>query len=112
MPHGVICGTLMAMANEINVRELRKGPNDHVALKKYATLGKLFLEEKGKSDDYYIDGFVRYLHNQTSELQLPGLGKYGLNKNDMKDICSSTDCKNNPVKLNMEELIEILERRI
>ncbi len=24
IPHGVICGTLMAAANEINVRELRK----------------------------------------------------------------------------------------
>ena len=25
IPHGVVCGTLMAQANAINVRELRKG---------------------------------------------------------------------------------------
>ena len=32
------------------------------ALNKYSVLGKLFLDEKGKTDDYYIDGFIRYLH--------------------------------------------------
>ena len=58
IPHGLVCGTLMASSNEINVRELRKKSDNLTALKKYALLGELFLDEEGKTDDYYIDGFI------------------------------------------------------
>ena len=58
IPHGLVCGTLMAKSNEINVRELRKNAGNLTALKKYSLLGQLFLDEKGKNDDYYIDGFI------------------------------------------------------
>ena len=112
IPHGVICGTLMAKANEINIRELRKSSDNDHALKKYMSLGRLFLNTQGKSDDYYIDGFLAYLHKQTDELQIPQLRKYGINEKDIIEICSGTDCKNNPVKLNIEELIEIISARI
>ena len=33
IPHGLVCGTLMAKSNEINVRELRKNPGNHDCLK-------------------------------------------------------------------------------
>jgi hypothetical protein len=52
----------MAKANEINVRELRKKPGVGIALKKYSLLGKIFIDESGKTDDYYIDGIVDRLH--------------------------------------------------
>jgi alcohol dehydrogenase class IV len=112
IPHGVICGTLMAVANEVNIRKLRKESGNDSALKKYASLGRLFLDEELKGDDYYIDGFVRYLYSLNDELKLPRLGKYGINENEIDEICSATECKNNPVKLNMEELKEIISRRI
>jgi len=112
IPHGVVCGTLMAISNEVNIRELRKRKNISVALNKYAILGKLFLKEERKSDAYYIDGFIRYLHRLTDEFQLPGLKKYGLGEKDVELICSITEIKNNPVKLALEDLSEIVSSRL
>ncbi len=112
IPHGVLCGTLMAKANEINVRELRKKPGDQTALNKYSILGRLFLDEQGKSSDYYIDGFIAYLHRQTDDLGLPLLKKYGVGEKDIESICAGTENKNNPVKLNRDELAEIISARL
>ncbi len=112
IPHGLICGTLMAVSNEINVKILRKTRSNREALHKYATLGRIFLEKENRSDNYYIDGFINYLHNLTSELCLPALKKAGVKEQDVEDICSLTDCKNNPELLNKEDLIEILTRRL
>ena len=112
IPHGLICGTLMAVSNEINVRELRRSFINPAALKKYAILGKLFLDIKGKSDQYYTDGFISYLHSLTEDLQLSGLKNYGLGENDVELICSKTEIKNNPVKLAVEDLAEIVLRRL
>jgi len=111
IPHGLICGTLMATSNEVNVRKLRKTPDAEAALNKYAILGNLFLEENNKSRDYYIDGFIDYLHELTSYMHLLGLKEAGVNKNDIEEICNLTESKNNPVKLGKEELMEILIKR-
>jgi alcohol dehydrogenase class IV len=111
IPHGLVCGTLMASSNEINVRELRKNSNSG-ALKKYALLGELFLDGKGKTEDYYIDGFIGYLHKLTDDLQLPGLGKFGLEEVDIGLICKLTEIKNNPIKLSLEDLEEIVRSRL
>ena len=112
IPHGVICGTLMAKSNEINVRELRKKTDNHNGLKKYSLLGKLFLGGNDKKNDYYIDGFIQHLFNITLDLQLPGLKEYGLIEKDVELICKETDIKNNPVKLVVEDLIEIIAGRL
>jgi len=111
IPHGILCGTLMAPANELTVKKLKKGYGNQEALAKYIQLGELFLDVRGKSEDYYIDGFVGYLHHLTEELQLPGLKKFGIKENDMERICRITDCKNNPVKLDTSDLMEILLER-
>jgi alcohol dehydrogenase class IV len=112
IPHGLVCGTLMAVANEVNVRELRQEAPGSEALAKYATLGKIFIDGAGRSEDYYIDGFISYLHELTDALELPGLRKYGLNQNDIRIISSETDNKNNPVRLSPDVLVEIISRRL
>ncbi len=112
IPHGVLCGTLMATANEVNVRELRKANPGHPALKKYAALGKIFSEVEGKDDHYYIDDFIDNLHQLTAQLKLPGLGSYGLKREDVTLVSSMTDTKNNPVRLSPDLLAEIIERRL
>lgn len=112
IPHGLVCGTLTAVTNEVNVRELRKEPSGAEALVKYAALGKIFIEESGKSEDFYIDGFISYLHELTYALELPGLRKFGLNQNDIRIISSETDNKNNPVRLSPDDLVEIVSRRL
>jgi alcohol dehydrogenase class IV len=112
IPHGVICGTLMASANAINVRELRRCDNNSPALKKYSSLGRLFLGDDGKSVDYYINGFIEHLNELTRKLKLPELKQFDIKENDIQFICENTDIKNNPFKLTREDLIEILNSRL
>jgi alcohol dehydrogenase class IV len=112
IPHGLVCGTLMAKSNEVTVRELRRKPGDGVALRKYSMLGQLFLDVKGKKDDYYIDGFVTYTHDLTDDLRLPGLKRYGVDEKDILSICKLTENKNNPLKLNPENMAEIIISRL
>jgi alcohol dehydrogenase class IV len=111
IPHGLICGTLMAAANRVNVRELRAGSGNR-ALEKYAELGKLFHEKEGKTDDYYVDGFIHYLYELTATVQLPDLEGFGLDKRYIEEICTQTDNKNNPVNLSSENRAEILQERL
>ena len=111
IPHGLICGTLMAAANEINIRELRNRESNEVALKKYAFLGKLFVNKDGQTDEYYQDFFISYLYDLTKELKLTGLKKAGFKEEDIGIVCSKTEIKNNPVKLADENLEEILYKR-
>ncbi len=111
IPHGLICGTLMAATNRINVKELRAS-SGYNTLKKYAELGKIFLDSDGKNDDYCIDGFIDYLYEITTLLQLPGLERFGLEDRNIEEIGARTDNKNNPVKLSRKMLTEILEERI
>lgn len=111
IPHGVICGTLMAISNEINVRELRKKSGDRAALKKYAELGRLFSKDKGEKDDCFIDGFISYLHKLSVDFRLPGLKQFGVRESDLEKICAVTALKNNPVDLSSDDLLEIITSR-
>ncbi len=108
--HGIVCGTLMAAANDLNVRILRKNDPSSLALKKYTLLGKLFSGETGKSDDYYVDGFLQFLQVLTRELKFKGLKAFGMEEKEIRPICTYTEMKNNPVKLSVDDLVEIVER--
>ncbi len=112
IPHGVVCGTLMAASNRLTVKELRKNLNTGPFLRKYAELGNIFIKECGKPSDFYIDGFIDYLYQLTDELQIPLLSEYGFKENNIKDISENTGNKNNPVKLGKEELEEVLRERV
>lgn len=112
IPHGVVCGTLMAPANRIIVRELRSGKGRVEALAKYTALGRIFTPDEGKTDDYYIDGFIDCLFSFSEELMLPRLSRYGIEPSHFDEICSNTGQKNNPVKHGNDELIEILTDRL
>lgn len=112
IPHGVVCGTLMAKANEINVRRLRKSSDGQEALRKYAIIGRVFADAESKSDSYYADFLIDYLHALTYLLKLPLLSMSGLGKNDIPGIVTQSDLKNNPVKLSDEDLAELILGRM
>jgi alcohol dehydrogenase class IV len=112
IPHGVVCGTLMAPANAITVKRLREQQNAAPFLAKYAELGKLFANEDGKSQDYYIDCFIGILDEWTEMMNIRRLGKYEIKASDMDRIIDVTDSKNNPVKLGKEDLNAIIEARL
>jgi alcohol dehydrogenase class IV len=101
----------MAAANEVIVRKLRKTTGYENALRKYARLGKIFVDDELTDDDNNIDGFISYLNEMTKRLNLPGLKSSGVEEAALGKICASTDIKNNPVKLDENDLLEIISKR-
>ncbi len=111
VPHGLICGTLMGAANEVTVRKLRSLGGNENAMRKYAQLGKTFMDDELPCDENYIDGFISYLNEMTTRLHLSGRRRLGVEESAVEKICESTDCKNNPVRLSRDELTEIIYKR-
>jgi alcohol dehydrogenase class IV len=112
IPHGIICGTLMGTANRRNVEVLCNEGNNNITLNKYAIVGKMFIKDTGKSNEYYARAFVDHIEKLITILKLPGLGCFGIKAEQADKIVDSTSLKNNPVSLTREDLLNILLTRI
>ncbi|MEE4137055.1 MAG: iron-containing alcohol dehydrogenase, partial [Desulforhopalus sp.] len=111
IPHGVICGSLMAPANRLTLARLRKTGGNHPALGKYSILGKIFSGTERAADQWYQDFFIAELERLSTGLQIPPLSAYGLGKDDIPRIIAASDNKNNPLPLTEEELTSLLATR-
>ena len=113
IPHGVVCGTLMAAVNSVTAKKLwRDGVSNGTAFKKYVEIGKLFAGTHTKSDTYYLDFCTNEIERLTRELQLPLLSDYGVKEKHFDEIIALTGLKYHPIKLDEEDLKEILGRRL
>jgi alcohol dehydrogenase class IV len=112
IPHGVVCGTLMAETNSLTVERILKSDDDHYLLMKFASAGKIFSSWKGRSDSYYSAVLIEHLNEITEMLHIPRLSEFGVKAVDLEKISDSTSNKNNPVKLTKEEMITILTKRL
>ena len=113
IPHGVVCGTLMGAANKITIKKLMsQGLADSTVFKKYVKMGQLFAGSQEQSDTYYLDFFISELERLTKKLKLPLLSAYGLEEKNFDEIVAATGLKNHPVKLEEEDLKEILGARL
>lgn len=124
MPHGVVCGTLVASATESNIAALRNRGNQGdragqdasgavaIALAKYAKVGVLFGGDEAKGQAYNCDFLVAKLRAWTDILKLPRLGAYGITAADFGRIADKTSNRHNPVKLDRREIGELLARRL
>lgn len=109
IPHGAICSSLIAAANKVTVRKLRSSKSNDVALLKYASIGKMFSIPGDKSDEYYTDLLLSVMETWATEMDIPGLAKAGVTAQDFEKIVKASDNKNNPVPLDTDEMMEVLE---
>ena len=116
IPHGVVCGTILAEATKMNIKILKKiGSENKISLKKYADIGVLLSNEPlntGNKLSENLSILIKTLENWTYVLKLDKLSKYGISYNDIKNIVEKTGLKNNPVNLSKKNMIEILENRL
>lgn len=111
VPHGVVCGTLLAGATSMNITKLSVSEPSSDALKKYSRAGFLL---SGK-EEYTGNGselLIELLNTFTRQLAIPKLSDYGIGKGDIEKILRDSDNKSNPVKLNSEEMGRIILERI
>ena len=112
LPHGELCGTLMAAANRITLDSLRKSRQSEPALARYAQLGEMFAEKAGKSTEYYQDSFIDMLDHLTAISGLRPLAGFGVTAADVLPIVQGSNSKNNPVTLTDEQLAAVITARL
>lgn len=114
IPHGVVCGTLVAAATAVNIRALREREPRHPALSRYARVGRLLTGEALVDDAEAGDALVALLDEWTRLLGLPTLDRFGITLEDHPRIVASSrgsSMKTNPIVLEDKEINEILEAR-
>ena len=116
IPHGVVCGTLLAESTKMNITQLQKiGDAGKKGLLKYAMVGALLVGKEGYENvdvSYYCSILIDTLEKWTNDLNIDRLGKYGITIKEVDKIVEKAGLKNNPVQLRREDIMEIVRNRI
>ncbi len=109
IPHGVVCGTLLAPANRVTIDRLRKlGSEGEARLEKIARVGRLLSGRADAGRDLGCDLLLERLEEWSAALRMPRLGDYGVVGSDIESIAKAAGNGNNPVKLDVQAITEIL----
>lgn len=114
VPHGVVCGTLLATATEINVAAMKARQPDHPALPKYAEIGRRFAMQKGLNGDDARAFLLDVLRRWEAALAMPRLGDYGVASSDIPRLVADASPRlgTNPIALTDAEIGAIVAARI
>jgi len=112
VPHGVICGSLLAPSTHLTIDKLLDSDPEYPALRKYARAGEMISGLKEISVTEACDLLVETIDRWTGILGIPRLSQFGISANDIDRIVRETGNKNNPVKLNDSELRQVLLARL
>ncbi len=115
IPHGVVCGTLLAEATQVNITAIQQRDQTNIALKKYEKIGKLMCNDFKLSENESLSKLVDILNKWTELFELPKLSKYGVTKNDFQKIITDSrgsSMQTNPVVLLDSEIESILNKRL
>jgi alcohol dehydrogenase len=111
VPHGVVCGSLMAPVFAATIDNLLDQP-EHPALSKLIIVSKVFADFKYKKDLEYLQSFKEKLIHITTLLEIPLLSEFGLKEEYVENIVKHTSHKFHPVMLSEDQMTEILKSRI
>lgn len=115
IPHGVVCGTLVAKATAVNLAALTARAPHHPALEKYAHLAQILSGKDFSSIAAAQFHLVQLLEDWTARLQLPRLGPYGVTAADIERIVAGargSSMKTNPIVLTDAEIGEVIRERL
>ena len=115
IPHGVVCGTLVATCTAKNIEVMKKREPDNIALDRYARLGSLFTHQHYPDNDSAHKALANLLMNWTNTMALPTLSEYGITESDFDRIianCRGSSMKTNPIVLTDTEITDILHQRL
>lgn len=113
--HGVVCGSLLAVATSTNIEVMLARDANNPALDKYARLGDVLCEKRHGRREASWQALVDRLHDWTTQMQLPGLRTLGVRDDDLDKIVQhsrGSSMQTNPVTLRDEEIKSILLKRM
>jgi len=115
IPHGVVCGTLLAATTRVNIEAMRAREPANPALAKYARVGSILADAGNSPREEACDVLVRVLAEWTERMALPRLGAYGVRSQHLAAVVGESrpgSMRTNPVVLSDAELRGILEGRL
>jgi alcohol dehydrogenase class IV len=115
IPHGVVCGTLVAAATRVNIEALRTREPQNPALEKYARLAALLCETPFSDPRKAHDALIEHLDARVRELNIPRLGHYGVTAADFARVVANSrgsSMKTNPIVLTDGEVAAVLHQRL
>ncbi len=111
IPHGVVCGSLMAPVFSHTIDNLIDQP-EHPALQKLIIVSKVFADFKYKKELEYLQAFKEKLIHISNLLEIPRLSEYGFKEEFIPKIVEHSSHKFHPVKLSVDQMSEVLRSRI
>ncbi len=115
IPHGAVCGTLVAEATRVNIQALKDRGQGGDVLTKYAQVGRLLGRDGNLPKEVALATLLEVLADWTTRLKLPRLSHYGVTRQDFPRVVANSrgsSMKTNPVLLNDGEISAILSARL
>ena len=111
-PHGAVCAALLPHGMEMNIRALRARAPGSETLRRYETVARILTGEPNAT----LEEGVEWVRELVRELQIPPLGAYGIQPNDVEALAEkasqASSMKANPIVLTADELREVLTRAL
>jgi len=111
-PHGAVCAALLPHGMDANIRALACRAPESGSLHRYQTVASILT---GKPNASAREG-VEWVAAACEELNIPGLGSYGVGKADfpvlLEKASQASSMKANPIALTREEMREVLARSL
>jgi len=111
IPHGVVCGSLMAPVFAHTIDNLVDQP-DHPAMQKLLIVSKVFADFKYKQDLEYLHAFKEKLIHMTNLLEVPRLSEFGFTEENIAKVVEHTSHKQHPCQLTEEQMCDALKSRL
>jgi len=111
IPHGVVCGSLMAPVFAHTIDNLAD-QLEHPSMQKLLIVSKVFADFKYKQDMEYLQAFKEKLIHMTSLLEMPHLSEYGFTALSIPKILEQTSHKQHPCQLSIEQMTDALKSRL
>ncbi|HEY9197792.1 MAG TPA: iron-containing alcohol dehydrogenase [Gammaproteobacteria bacterium] len=115
IPHGVVCGTLVAAATRMNIEAMQSREPENPALGKYARLAEILCARRIREPSVAYQALLDLLDEWTARLQLPRLAQYQAAASDFPRIVANSrgsSMKTNPIVLTDDEIARVLQDRL
>jgi len=115
VPHGVVCGTLVSEATDMNIQLMLERDPVNPALNKYAILGDVLLQKKHANKHESWEALCQILQDWTEIMRLPVLSEFGLTEDSLDYVVANSrgsSMKTNPIVMRDDEIRDLLIKRL
>ena len=115
LPHGVVCGTLVAIATRVNIDAMQQREPTNSALDRYAHVAEVLLGQQFDAKEDALFKLVELLQHWTDKLGIQRLSQYGVKADELDHVVANSrgsSMKTNPIVLTDAEIKSILEERL